>query len=79
MRFLSNPFWLQKEYHQAAISNNKFKVPLFIPGKCEAQAHTTKELEECKAEILPGKNYLIKMLSVVVLLAWLLDIFRTYF
>lgn len=53
IRSLSNPFWLQKEYHQAVISKNKFKAPLFIPGECEVQAHTTKELEECKAEIMP--------------------------
>lgn len=53
MRSFSNPFWLQKKYRQVAISNNKFKAPLFSPGVCKAQAHTTKELEECKAKIVP--------------------------
>lgn len=34
------------------MSNNKFKAPLFTPGECKVQAHTNKELEECKAQVV---------------------------
>lgn len=49
-------FGYKRSMSKLKLATTNFKAPLFIPGECKEQAYTTKELEECKAQIVPKEK-----------------------